>query len=399
MNNTPSANECPCCAADTIESIYKIESIPAQSCLLMDSAQQARDYPTGNLEWVFCDTCGFLFNAAWNDGLLAYDATYEETQHFSETFHQFAVELAQTWLDRYELQGKQVVEIGCGKAEFLTLMCELGGNRGIGIDPTVDPERLPERFKQLVTLIPEYFSREHLKFIDEVVCCRHTLEHIGRPGKLLDELRLALDDKPNALLLFELPDTRRILDETAFWDIYYEHCSYFTAGSLARLFRRFGFEPVDLERVYRDQYIVLAAQKAIAKTTGGKIHLLEKDLSETRDMVGQFKSKVRQGMDIWRSEIERRYKQGQRVVLWGAGSKAVSFCTSLGLQQEVDYAIDINPFKQGKFLPGSAHRVLGPEHVKIDRPDCVVVMNPIYEREIVNQLHKMGVTPEILLLQ
>ena len=61
-------------------------------------------------------------------------------------------------------------------------------------------------------------------------------------------------------LFFELPDTERVLDECAFWDIYYEHCSYFTPGSLERLFRRSGFEVTRQWKAFDDQYLMLEAR-------------------------------------------------------------------------------------------------------------------------------------------
>src|SRR5690606_5558175 len=64
------------------------------------------------------------------------------------------------------------------------------------------------------------------------------------------------------LVLFEVPDVGRILRERAFWDIYYEHCSYFTAGSLAGLFRRVGFEVLDVEHAFGGQYLLLLARPA-----------------------------------------------------------------------------------------------------------------------------------------
>ena len=72
----------------------------------------------------------------FDSSLQEYCQNCEESQHVSPTFTKFARELAQRWIDRYDLHNKTILEIGCGKGEFLTLICELGNNRGIGIDPT-----------------------------------------------------------------------------------------------------------------------------------------------------------------------------------------------------------------------------------------------------------------------
>jgi hypothetical protein len=61
-----------------------------------------------------------------------------------------------------------------------------------------------------------------------------TLEHIAPTGDFVGAVRRAVGDDPQTVVFFQVPDVIRILKEQAFWDIYYEHCNYFSAGSLAR---------------------------------------------------------------------------------------------------------------------------------------------------------------------
>ena len=85
-------------------------------------------------------------------------------------------------------------------------------------------------------------------------------------------------------MLFELPDVRRVLDEVAFWDVYYEHCSYFSAGSLARLFRATGFEVLDLALDYDDQYLLLEARPSAVRRRPARRCRLEDDLEVLRPL-------------------------------------------------------------------------------------------------------------------
>jgi ABC-type hemin transport system substrate-binding protein len=62
----------------------------------------------------------------------------------------------------------------------------------------------------------------------------------------------------------------------------------------------------------------------------------------------------------------------------------------------VAQVVDINPFKQGKYLPGAGHKVLAPEALLDAPPDTVIVMNPVYLPEIGAQLSDMGLTPELV---
>ena len=164
-------------------------------------------------------------------------------------------------------------------------------------------------------------------------------------------------------VFFELPDTERVLVEAAFWDIYYEHCSYFTLGSLARLFRRTGFEPRLLWKAYDDQYLMIEARPAVLET--GPRLPEEDDLERTRRQVDWLRAAV--GARIGGAEVPARAlarRPARRGHLWGSGSKAVSYLTTLGVTDEVEAVVDINPHKHGKFLAGTGHEIVAPEALR-----------------------------------
>ena len=90
-----------------------------------------------------------------------------------------------------------------------------------------------------------------------------TLEHIPDTGEVYQNGPcLQLSESANAHVFFQVPDVLRVLEDEAFWDIYYEHCSYFSAGSLARLFRTSGFQILEVGHEYNDQYVTVEARSA-----------------------------------------------------------------------------------------------------------------------------------------
>jgi hypothetical protein len=88
-------------------------------------------------------------------------------------------------------------------------------------------------------------------------------------------------------------------------------------------------------------------------------------------------------------------EDGVRVVLWGGGSKAVAFLTTLNIQDEVQYVVDINPYKQGTYMTGTGQPIVGPQFLKEYQPDAVILMNPIYRREVENQLTRLEIQPRM----
>ncbi|HSK38521.1 MAG TPA: class I SAM-dependent methyltransferase [Arenibaculum sp.] len=214
---------CPSCGAPGLEPFHRVAGAPVHSVTLIPSRSAARALATGIISLGLCGRCGFISNMAFDAGLQDYSRDYESSQIHSGVFSAFHRELAGDLVSRHGLHGRSVIEIGCGQGEFLRLLCDLGAGRGVGFDPAYDGERqdLPES----VTVVKDYFSERYADVEADFICCKMTLEHIPDTGGFLRIVRRALGDRRNATVFFQVPHAGRILDEVAFWDVYYEHCS------------------------------------------------------------------------------------------------------------------------------------------------------------------------------
>jgi SAM-dependent methyltransferase len=385
---------CPSCHSDRLESLYEVRGVPTHSCLLMETREQAIAYPTGDVTLAFCLGCGFGTNTRFDVSHNDYSTAYEEVQTCSPTFREFSGRLVEHLVRKRGMRDVDVVEIGCGKGEFLKELCEAGGNRGVGIDPSFIPGRGEFDDDGRVRFLPELYSpQRHGGLPADLVVCRHTLEHIHPTADLVRNVRASLSST-DTLVFFELPDQERVYDECAFWDVYYEHCSYFTGGSLARLFLANGFEVIDLWKDYGDQYLLIEARPLAEGKTAG--HRIEENLEDMTRRARDFSQRMPGVLEAWRSRFREWAGAGKRTAIWGAGSKGVAFLTSLDVTDEVAFAIDINPRKQGCYMPGSGHAVVAPESLPATPPDVVVRMNEIYRDEVREQLAGMGLHPELL---
>ncbi len=154
------------------------------------------------------------------------------------------------------------MEIACGKGDFLSRLCALGNNRGIGFDPSYTPDASQDSGSQRITFIRDVFSERHIPDGDDFFCCRHALEHIADPITMLGQLRKAMGDRTDRTAFFEVPNALAILRESAIWDVLYEHCTYFVPESLRLLFVRAGFEVLDLSEQYEGQFVTIEARPA-----------------------------------------------------------------------------------------------------------------------------------------
>lgn len=382
---------CPSCGGSRLVEIDRIEGVPVQSCILLDSRAEALDFPRGTILLAFCDDCGLVFNACFDPALVDYGRATEESQHFSSTFDRFARGLVESIAEQYDLTGRRTLEIGCGKGEFLRALVARTGTVGLGIDPGFLPERAPEPDGRSLAFRREHFDPAAIEVPPDFILCRHTLEHIAEVGAFVRNVARLADGRPEVGILFETPDVARVLEEGAFWDIYYEHCSYFSLGSHARLFRREGLRVTRLRLAYAGQYIIQHA----APGTGDPLPC-EDDLGRMRARAAAYPARVAETRRRWSDFVRARLASGRRVAIWGGGSKCVSFLTTTGLWPEVAQVIDINPFKQGKYLPGTGLRVSSPADAARDLADSVIVMNPVYLDEVAGTLRDRGASAELV---
>jgi len=385
---------CPDCGAQGTEIFYELKEVPVHSVLLMPDRQTALSYPKGDIALAFCRHCGSISNAAFDPMVHEYSSRYEETQGFSPTFNAFARRQALSLIERYDLHGKDIIEIGCGKGEFLTLLCELGDNRGIGFDPAYVNERDHSAVRDRITFIQDFYSEKYADCRGDFVCCKMTLEHIQNTAAFVEMVRRSMGPRPETVVFFQVPDAVRILRENAFWDIYYEHCSYFSIGTLGRLFRRCGFVVTGLWKDYEDQYLMIEARPGAEPDAAS--FPVEESLEDLSLDIARFSENCGRTIRAWKQKLESIRRSGHRAVLWGGGSKGVAFLTTLGVDEEIGYVVDINPFKHGTYMAGTGHEIVSPDFLRTYRPDVVIVMNPVYREEIRQSCAGMELNPVVL---
>ncbi len=384
---------CYACGNSKLQSFYKISSIPTHSCVILRDRSAAISFPRGDLDLSFCAQCGFIQNNLFNSNLQDFASDYDDSQACSQNFSSFLNSLVVEQIGKHRLDGKTVLEIGAGQGDFISLLCESARCRGIAIGPSCRPNRFHGEVTERISVIQDRFGAGYAQLKVDHVVCRHTLEHIQDVRAFVHALYLLALNRPGLTIMFEVPDTERILREAAFWDVYYEHCSYFTSDSLATLFRRTGFEVTEVREAYDGQYLLLEAVLALGNpsdSTGSN------GVQKTAALIDHFSRTVSDRMASLASDVRGWAKAGKRVVVWGASSKAVAYLNTLGLDGEVAGVVDINPTKRGGFLAGTGHVIYGVDDLVEVRPDVAVLTNPIYTEEIRVALAQRDLAPQLV---
>jgi len=385
---------CPICSSEKTKPFFEIKNMPIFIGVLYPDQESALNCPRGDIQLSFCMNCGFIWNSLFDADRLEYSTTYDNSLHFSPFYDNYASQTAKSLVERYSIHDAHIIEIGCGKGDFLIHLCKHGSNHGTGFDPSFEERGIDGKISDRVTFIRDAYSSRYAHIRGDLICSRYVLEHIQDP---LNFLRMLRDNvaRENTVIYFEVPNADFIFSNLSIWDIIYEHCSYFTSAALTYLFRACSFKVLEVEAVYGSQYIRIEAVPGDNFETDvkqGHFNGLRVRDENILNFPVEFENKIAEYKYVLRN-IGRKNK---KTVPWGAGAKGVSFLNMLDIGNEIKYVVDVNPHKHGKYIPGTGQKIVSPHFIKAIQPDTVIIMNPIYEEEIRSEIFSMGVNTEII---
>ncbi|MHC4727329.1 MAG: class I SAM-dependent methyltransferase [Planctomycetota bacterium] len=388
--------KCPVCNNSEMMVFFQAERLPVFCNVLWDTRQKALSAPLARIHLAYCHKCGLVYNVDFEPALMQYSPEYENSLHFSQRFRKWADQTAERLVRQYQLYDKDIIEIGCGQGDFLAILHRLGNNRVLGFDPSYNPDKTNDEFeKPAINIIPKAYSEDFNNYPADFICCRHVLEHIDRPLEFLKSIRSTIGQRKDCVVYFEVPNALFNLKHMGLWDIIYEHCSYFTSESLANLFLRAGFEPIEVAERYDGQYLTIEARPTHNNLNSA--FDTEWIVSNMQHLINDFQNVYRQKVNSWQNTLSDLVTQNNSTVIWGAGSKGITFVNTLNISyKQIEYIVDLNPRKCGKFVPGTAQCIVGPDFLKEYRPQTIIIMNPIYRSEIQADVKELGLATHFL---
>lgn len=346
---------CPLCQKQTVSIVYEVQNIPIFQNKIYETVDAARNAQTANVSLALCQNCGFVFNSDFDMSLMNYDIHYQNEQAHSPYFQEYLNDIINLFKKK-SLHEKAIIEIGCGKGYFLESLQKHNFNI-TGFDPAYEGNN--------VCIVKDYFSEQYSHLNGDVIIMRHILEHIQNPLDFLHKIAKSVNYK--GMIFIEVPNFEWIIQKGAFWDIFYEHCNYFTFESLGSLFN-------ELEQGYlfNQQYMYLFANLSDLRTQAKP----SKKSFEINESIISFNKKLAH----YRQLIQRR----QHILVWGGGAKGSTFVNLTDPDNEhISYVIDINPKKQNKYIGKTAHKIVSPDIIN-ELKECggIFIMNENYQQEI-----------------
>jgi SAM-dependent methyltransferase len=356
--------------------------VPVHQNVLCADPLSAVGMARGDLRMVICERCGFVSNAAFDGSRLSYGPDYENSQYSSAAFREHTASLVRHLVADRGVRNARVLEVGCGNGLFLNAVVEAGeGNVGVGFDPSYRGPATAVGGR--VRFESTFFGPESTIDAD-VVICRHVIEHIPEPLALLKTIRQTLDASGDATVYFETPCVSWIFQHQAFWDFFYEHCSYFSAPALRCAFEAAAFQVNDVRMVFGGQYLWIEARAADRRCEEAV------DATQLARQALAFGRQEAILVEQWRNRVSSLARRGA-VALWGAGAKGVTLANLVDPRRELlACVVDENPEKQGHFLPGTGHPIVAARELVNRAVASIIVMNPNYRNEIACQLQEQG---------
>jgi len=351
-------NKCRVCGNEFHkEPLLQYENMPKAAQFLPDAGTLKSDKGV-DLEVCQCSGCGLV---QLSNDPVPYCREVIRAAAISEEMKDFRRKQFGSFVKKFSLKGKKVIEIGCGRGEYLSIM-QQSSVEAYGLEYSAESvaQCIKNGLKVLKGFIQSSTYRLNYAPFDAFFILNF-LEHLPDPNSSLRGIYNNLTD--DAIGLVEVPNFDMILRNKLFSEFIGDHLFYFTRETLNTTLRLNGFEIIECNEIWYD-YIISAIVKKRGKL----------DISHFYKYQAQLKNEI--------EEYISRFKD-KEVAIWGAGHQALAIISLVNLADKIKYVVDSAPFKQGKYTPATHIPIVSPDALDSDPVDAVIVMAASYSDEVV----------------
>lgn len=356
---------CRCCGEELLgKPILEYHNMPGMAQNFPDVDSLSEDKGT-DMELYQCSYCGLL--QIPGDPVPYYREVIRAAA-VSDEMKSYRLAYFNEFVNEYGLRGKKIVEVGCGKGEFLNLMSQTGAE-AYGIEYGSEAVEVCTRKGLRVT--EEFIEHAYQKLFNapfDGFFIMNFLEHIPDPNIFLRGIGSNLSE--GAVGLIEVPNTNFILDNVIFSEFIADHLMYFTENTLRLLLEKNGFDVLKCSVVWHD-YCLAAVVKKRPKL---QLNVFYEKQEQIAKDINRF--------------IDANEKDGKKTAVWGAGHQALAVIALSDIKDRIEFVIDSADFKQNKYTPGTHVFIVGPEELNRQKIGAVIVMAASYSDEVVSIIRR-----------
>jgi SAM-dependent methyltransferase len=387
-----SALTCRSCGSSRLSQILDLGTTPLADALLTEQ-QTATPSPTFPLELYFCADCSLVQIGETVPPDVVFDKDYPYYSSFIDAVVDNARENAMDVMSQRQLgSGSLVVELASNDGYLLRNFLE----RGIpvlGIDPAPGPAEAAR--KAGVATLCTFFGRDLAEQLRkegrqaDVVFGNNVLAHVADTNGFVEGIRILL--KPDGMAVIEVPYVRDLIEKVEFDTIYHEHLCYFSVTSLCNLFKRHGLHLNHLKSLPihgGSLRIYVEPDDRMGETVRGMLAEEAAMGLTSQKFYDDFAHRVASLKTTTVALLSKLRAEGNRIAAYGAAAKGSTLLNYMDIGRDlIEYVVDRNTHKQGKFMPGKNIPIYPTERLLEDRPDYVFLLAWNHAGEIIRQQH------------
>jgi hypothetical protein len=323
---------------------------------------------------------------------------FEEYAYFSsysESWLAHARTFTEQMISRFTLgPNSQVIELASNDGYLLQYFVGKG-IPALGIEPAanVAAEAIRKGVPTLVKFFDEKVARQLAadERLADLLVGNNVLAQVPDVNGFVAGMKILLEER--GVITLEFPHLLRLIDENQFDTIYHEHFYYFSFITVEAILSAHGLRVFDVEELstHGGSLRIYATHEGDGtKPTGPRVHeLREREESNGLRQLERYSSFAEQVRETKRSLLEffiDTKRRGKTIVGYGAPGKGNTLLNHCGIREDfLDYTVDRNPYKQGKFLPGTHIPIYGPERIRQTKPDYLFILPWNLRDEIIRQ--------------
>ena len=367
--------DCRSCGNTNLKRVVSLGFQPLANNLLNKKTDESESYP---LELNYCPKCHNCQLSVSVDPKKMF-SNYLYLSSVSDTFKKHFIEAANKYIEEFKLSPKKsyIIDIGSNDGVGLKPFRDMGFKKILGIEPAKNLAKLANKDK--IKTINCFLEEKNLKKIKknaDIILASNVFAHSDKLEEMATCMLKLL--KNNGTIIIEVQYLLNTLKDLTFDNIYHEHYNYWSLTSLVNFFKQFNAKIIRAEKINTHGgslrvYIKKDKTSKIDKSVKSLLNEEEKFGLKKYSTYKDFAEKIYTIQKNVKKNIQKLKSNGKKLIGYGSPAKATTALNFFGVSSEIDFIVEDNKLKHGKFVPGVNIPIVSKDKI-VDKNNTILVL-------------------------